>query len=171
MHATLMWFINLSTFPGVAPLYNMLANSKIFPAGVSLMHVLVMNKFAIMVYFTTHCLSLSLLYCLSQERAAWSASAMDGRREYGGYSACFKRFLVGNPIESRYRTPSVTKQSASKCLEHSFECFEGPSQLLRCRFTARTHFACKSCSRGNPCKLYPSPLFVLYTQQQRNALA
>ena len=121
-----------------------------------------MNKFAIMIHFTTHCLSLSFLCCSSRGRATWSASAMDGRRKYGGYGACFKRFVVGIPIESWYRTPSVTKQSALKCLEHSIECFDGPSQLLRCRFTALTHFACKSCSRGNPCKLYPSPLFVLH---------
>ena len=87
-----------------------------------------MNKFAIMVHFTTH--YLSFLCCSSRGRTTWTASAMDGRRKYGGYGACFKHFLVGIPIESRYRTPSVTKQSVLKCLERSIEYFDGPSQLL-----------------------------------------
>ena len=47
-----------------------------------------------------------------------------------GMVPAFKCFLVSNPIESLYRTPSVTKQSASKCLEHSIECFEGPSHAV-----------------------------------------
>ena len=88
-----------------------------------------MNKFAIMVHFTTHCLSLLFLCCSSRERATWS-------RKYGGYGACFRRFLVVIPIESQYHTPSFTKESACEMLklEHSIECFDGPSQLLRCRF-------------------------------------
>ena len=37
MHATRMWLIIRSTFAGVAPLYKMLADNKMLPAGVSLM--------------------------------------------------------------------------------------------------------------------------------------
>ena len=134
-----------------------------------------MNKFAIMVYFllTACCCHFSAGHlggALLDLPAPWMAEG-----KMVGMVPAFKHFLVGNPIESRYRTPSITKQSASKCLEHSIKSFEGPSQLLRCRFTAQTHFACKSCSQILLC-MQVNTNYILrhslyYTQQQRNALA
>ena len=47
-----------------------------------------------------------------------------------GIALGFSRFFAGSPTASRYRTPSVMKQSASKCFEQRTEYAEGPSSLL-----------------------------------------
>ena len=61
-----------------------------------------------------------------------------------GIALGFSRFFAGSPTASRYRTPSVMKQSASKCFEQRTEYAEGPFQPARCSFTARVHLATKA---------------------------
>lgn len=79
-----------------------------------------------------------------------------------GTASALRRFWAGIPKASRNRTPSVTKQSSLKCLEHKRELDEGPSQLLLCRLTALIHFLLRVSSFGNECKLHPIPLVVLH---------
>ena len=62
---------------------------------------------------------------------------------------------------SRYRDPSVSKESSVKCLEHKWELVEGPSQPFLYRFTALVHRRRIFSSVGNEYKLYPIPLVVL----------
>ena len=70
-----------------------------------------------------------------------------------GTASAFSRFSAGTPKSSRYRMPSVTKQSSLKCFEHSKEHDEGPLRLLICRFTALIHLFRTVSSFGNECRL------------------
>ena len=89
-----------------------------------------------------------------------------------GTAPGFRRFWAGIPKVSRYRDPSVSKESSVKCLEHKRELVEGPFQSFLYRFTALVHRRRIFSSVGKECKLYPIPLVVLQSAAtQRRGIA
>ena len=58
--------------------------------------------------------------------------------------------------------PLRAKHSGSKCFEQSSELVDGLSQLFCCCLMALIHLLRTLSSRGNVCKLGPSPLLILH---------
>ena len=78
-----------------------------------------------------------------------------GRSNLVGTEPFTKSLLAFSPIDF-FRSYEGSKQSASKCSEHTTVSLEGPFQFFRVEITAFIHISRTSCSVGKWCRLISS---------------